>query len=314
MIQKILIATDFSDESTQAFTFVKEQQDLYPALQTVALSVLENPNVASVSFELGLMVYNLNEVFSQIEPPAKERLTKLCLQHGIKEPFTAIIRKGEDSTAKEIINCAVQQNCDLIVLATHGRTGIEHAVIGSIAEKVLRESPIPVAVIPTREGAVASLKETKSNSGILILTDFSSESYSVFEIANKMIERTKPLNPHVTLLNVLDDITQAAFSMSLGIDVEEIWNERQAEAERLIEETRNRYFPQKLIDSAVIRQTLSIADEITLYARTRNIGLIILGSHGRTGFKHLVLGSVAEKVVRLASCPVLVVPVKSAIV
>ena len=57
----------------------------------------------------------------------------------------------------------------------------------------------------------------------------------------------------------------------------------------------------------VIRKSDDPADEILQYARGENIGLIVIGTHGRTGMAHLLLGSVAEHVVRSASCPVLTV-------
>ena len=76
----------------------------------------------------------------------KERYVKK-IENGIK--FRIITKSGTE--AEEIIKFSKKEKVDLIVMGTHGRTGIEHAFFGSVAEKVIRHSPFPVFVIPSRK-------------------------------------------------------------------------------------------------------------------------------------------------------------------
>jgi nucleotide-binding universal stress UspA family protein len=59
----------------------------------------------------------------------------------------------EGTPQKEIINKAIEWNADLIVMGTHGRTGLEHLLMGSVAEYIIRHSPIPVLVVPKGKSA-----------------------------------------------------------------------------------------------------------------------------------------------------------------
>jgi nucleotide-binding universal stress UspA family protein len=64
-------------------------------------------------------------------------------------PFQIVTKSGRED--EEILTFAKQENVDIIVMGTHGRTGVEHVFFGSVAEKVLRHSPFPVFVIPCKK-------------------------------------------------------------------------------------------------------------------------------------------------------------------
>lgn len=74
---------------------------------------------------------------------AVEELERKCREMGVA--VNTEIRKGDP--VEEILHCSEENNVDIIVLGTHGRTGLDHAVIGSVAEQVIRRAPVPVMTV-----------------------------------------------------------------------------------------------------------------------------------------------------------------------
>jgi nucleotide-binding universal stress UspA family protein len=150
--KKIVFATDFSENSNQAFEYALNLARKYDAL-LVVVHVISEPidlngfYVPHISFE------KLEEEVREGARRMMDRFCETCLkdydryeasiERGL--PFAGIIQKAEDVDA------------DLIVLGTHGRTGLDHVLFGSTAEKVVRKSPIPVLTVRAPEE-----KKTKS--------------------------------------------------------------------------------------------------------------------------------------------------------
>jgi nucleotide-binding universal stress UspA family protein len=182
---------------------------------------------------------------------------------------------------------------DLIVMGTHGRTGIRRMLVGSVAEKVIRHAPCSVlAVRGGRDG-------TKAFQHILCPVDFSESSRYAIEIATKL---AAPDGLGITLFHAFD--LPVRFSAELPPDLIETMDRKaSAYLERLASELRRKVnLPIALrtrIGSAGA-QAISVLEHETTY------DLACVGSHGRTGLSRVLLGSVAEKIVRHAPCPVLV--------
>lgn len=142
----IVFASDFSENSVYAFQYARDLAMKYQAL-LVVVHVINEPvdlrgfYVPHISFE------TLEE---EIEEGARKMMDKFCGVHlrdyanyesyivpGI--PYDEIIKKAEEVSA------------DLIVMGTHGRTGLDHVLFGSTAEKVVRKSPVPVMTIRSTE-------------------------------------------------------------------------------------------------------------------------------------------------------------------
>jgi nucleotide-binding universal stress UspA family protein len=97
------------------------------------------------------------------------------------------------------------------------------------------------------------------------------------------------------------------FGLSI-VDVLEMLHKQTSEKIKEIAEKQFTGFPVEIL---VIKPTKPVYAEIIEFAKMNNVDLIVISTHGRTGVKHLLLGSVAEQVVRQAPCPVTVVPIKS---
>jgi nucleotide-binding universal stress UspA family protein len=87
------------------------------------------------------------EPFTAAETSAKMRLEKLAGEHlgGTAVSYETFVTSGDP--ASEIVRAVREQNADLVVMATHGRTGLSHLILGSVAERVVRESPRPVLTV-----------------------------------------------------------------------------------------------------------------------------------------------------------------------
>ncbi len=82
-------------------------------------------------------------------------------------------------------------------------------------------------------------------------------------------------------------------------------------ASEQMQEIAKKQFAGLPVETAVVKPKKAIYQEIIKFAETNNVSLIVMSTHGRTGAKHFLLGSVAERVVRRSPCPVMIVPAKS---
>lgn len=145
-IRRILVPTDFSEISAQAFTYAEELAKQYSA-EIHLLHVLEkNPPILLIrTFDM------TNEsAYQKIEYDAKNLLTEFRNRFSKDVNVNEVLLRGNDF--EEIVEYAEHNNIDLIVLATHGRTGLLHTLLGSVAEKVIRYSKVPVLVITATKG------------------------------------------------------------------------------------------------------------------------------------------------------------------
>ena len=142
MISKILVPIDFSDYSKHALNYAIKFAKNFNA-EMILISVIE-PMVYPADFSLGQISIPPNDealnerVESELQKLAKNEIgdqlkTKLIIKSG--KPFYEI-----NETARE-------EDVDLIIIATHGHTGVEHLLFGSTAEKVVRKAPCPVLTL-----------------------------------------------------------------------------------------------------------------------------------------------------------------------
>ena len=145
-IKTVLAAIDFSDSSDNAFQMALSMAKSYSA-QLLVLHVINEPvdlrgfYVPHISFE---------KLEEEIEEGAQKMMESFCRQniHNY-ENFESLIVAG--LPYEQIISQAEEKAADLIVIGTHGRTGLDHVLFGSTAEKVVRKSKIPVLTVQLEE-------------------------------------------------------------------------------------------------------------------------------------------------------------------
>jgi nucleotide-binding universal stress UspA family protein len=148
--KKILFCTDFSENADYAFNFAfgiaKRDDGLLYLLHVIP----GNPQQALVErFMPGNVVEQMHNVM-------KKDVDKKFREHYVNNMekainFETITKSGRE--AEEILKLARQEQMDIIVMGTHGSTGVEHVFFGSVAERVIRRSPFPVFIIPSRKKA-----------------------------------------------------------------------------------------------------------------------------------------------------------------
>lgn len=146
-IKNIIVPTDLSKFSASAFSYAKDLAEKMNA--TVHLiHVLEKTPPFSTAGNQGDSKEN---ILRKVEDDARLQLNEAAedLREDSSLNVMEILRKGIDY--EEIIKYANENSCDLIVIATHGRTGVLHTLMGSVAEKVIRYAKCPVLVIKPDE-------------------------------------------------------------------------------------------------------------------------------------------------------------------
>jgi nucleotide-binding universal stress UspA family protein len=185
---------------------------------------------------------------------------------------------------------------DAVVMGTSARKGIDRWVLGSVAERVARLCRVPVVVSPPKRKA-GPIRE------ILLATDFSKASSPA---AAHAIETASALGAHLTVLTVTPDLVAAVdFEVTLSL------YRRQLAALKKESSARLKAFVSKHRKDVPKLSSLSrvgpAADMIVRAAGELKSDLVVVGTHGESGFFAAILGSIARSVLRKSPCPVMVV-------
>lgn len=236
-----------------------------------------------------------------------ERLADVIRLHDLPATTPTHLCEGA-SIFHEICRLAQSIPVNLIVMPTHGHDGFKHVVLGSTAERIVQHAPCPVLIVRPQVGQGKNGATTESANEreptILVPIDFSPVSLHSLQYA---LAYAADAGAKVLILHTID--LQDEFRNE-GRGVYRLADFRQTarrDAERELHEFLE---PAEFGDVPfeILIRTGKPAPEICRVAEHRGVDLIILGTHGRTGLKHLVMGSIAEHVVRSAAQSVLVVP------
>jgi len=149
-ITKILIPVDFSPHAEHAFGYAAALARRLGAVLTL-VHVVEDPFAAGAWGAEGY-VPNVGELLQELIAGAERQLAP-WKERPAAQGLTVKTAVITGRPAQAIIEHAGSAGCDLIVMATHGRTGLSHAVMGSVAERVLRRAPCPVLTVRGNAGA-----------------------------------------------------------------------------------------------------------------------------------------------------------------
>lgn len=292
--RRILVAVDFSPPSRKAVAAAVELAKRFAA--KLALVHVTGPKGRPGSYG----AFEMAGMTSDPRRPARVKLAEFAEKEVPAD--IELARLVESGLAyKEISAAASSWDADLVLIATHGYTGLAHAVLGSTAERVVRHAPCPVLVVRGREKRGVKIAfSPDAIRTILLTTDFSENSLTAFPQA---VAWARQLGAKLFLLYVVPEHFPAELS-HIGVVLHE---KRVAQdVEKQLPEFARTHLP---ADLAVETRVVIGPPEHTICetARKLDAGLVVMSSHGHTGVKHLLVGSVAERVVQHAPCAVLVV-------
>jgi nucleotide-binding universal stress UspA family protein len=229
---------------------------------------------------------------------------------GIRPQGGRVTAEGElavGHAAEEILNCALKRNADLILMATHGRSGIKRWALGSVADKVLRVSEIPVCLVRAglREEIIHDKWPTRT---MLVPLDGSELAELVLPHVEALAKQVGPELVDVVLLRVCEPpVVPSDYPPTAGLTWEEHKAREMARPTIVCEE----YLAgvQRRLEGAGLRAQSVVlkgkpADEITDYANKNPVSLIVMSTHGRSGISRWAYGSVADRVLLGVSSPV----------
>ena len=213
-------------------------------------------------------------------------------------PVELVLKRGQRA-APAILAYARKIEADLIVIATRGVTGLRHFFLGSVAEEVVHSAPCDVLL--ARENRPFRLETLRR---ILVPVDFSASAPTLLTYARQLADRQG------AALDVLHVSETSPFLAPFGgigtlADlVPEFLDQAEAWMTRLLAKTAG---PEVPTETHIVEGRA--AATITEFASTNPIDLIVIATHGQGGMRHALVGSVTERVVRTAPCPVLCVRV-----
>jgi nucleotide-binding universal stress UspA family protein len=292
-LERIVVTTDFSETSRQALPVAAALARRFGSTLTLVYAF-----PASVPAELS----HIGLVFEQ-QRLAKEAAVRLVSLRERELPVDLTVETLvlEGSPAHAISKFATDRKAGLIITATHGHTGLRHLWLGSTAERIVHNAPCPVLTVrqqPTQ--TAASPDKSWSVQRILIPTDLSEVSHQAISYASVFAH---PPHTAASLIHVVEPPPYPEFGYAhIPLREAKLKQDAQQELNALCQELAN----SGVSASSVIR-TGNAYREITEEAKKESSDLIIIATKGHGTIAHALLGSTAERVVRHASCPVLVV-------
>ena len=246
-----------------------------------------------------------------LPPPSLDQPGRLRIEQAMRDiaayvapsaAFDCAVVEAESAPAG-ILEQLDSSGADLLVLGSHGRSGLQRFFLGSVTEKVIRKAPCPTLVVPPRApdldaGTWVGFRQ------ILCPVDFSDSSLAALARALSVAGKT---GAHLTLLHVIEippELREPA--VAAGLDVDRVRAAAEADAlRRLRALIPDRSQMRSLVDTSV--EEGRAYREVLRTAADRNADLIVMGVHGRGAVDLLMFGSTTHQVVRQAQCPVLIV-------
>ena len=273
-MKKILVPVDFSDFSKYALEVAAKLAKQHGAgivlLHMIGMSdsVLANSELAEEAEA---------KYFLKL---AKDKIKELTEQRHLKGiPVNAVIQNYKDF--EEVNHVAQEQNCDLIVMGSHGASGIRELFVGSNTEKVVRSSDLPVMVIK-------SSPVDFNIQRMVMACDLDLENIPVYKKAEQFAKLNRAslemVYVHSAGANFMgrDDVTQRleAFKQGLGTDIDIHFYDHN-----------------------------SVGKGILQYCFEKNADLLVIPTHGRKGLARFIVGSLAESVSNHAKIPVMTIKI-----
>lgn len=272
-IKRVMCPLDGSELSERALPTAERLARRFQA-ELLLVRVVE-PYMPAPAGVMPMLAFRLAETSRQAALPYLERWQKELAEKGLQ--VRTLLKEGGART--ELIETVTEQAVDLMVLSSHGRTGGGRWLLGSVAEGVLRHSPCPVLLV----------RGEADWQRMLVPLDGSPDSLQAVAVAATLAEPSSQV-----------ELFRCAELEGIPLSLEE--------RESILEAIRAELEAVTVPGAHTIRRVVEGKAASAILAQGAD--LVVITSHGRTGLKRWLLGSVAEQVARYAQCSVLVVPIR----
>jgi nucleotide-binding universal stress UspA family protein len=291
-VTKILVATDFSETAAVALEWASELARQHGATLELLHAVTVPPSMPDYVPAPGLdftadLERAARDRIAETAQPLRERGIEVDTHLALGTPSQVILQRAE------------QIQAGMIVQGTRGLTGIRHLLLGSTAQRVVQKAPCPVlSVHPEDRGRHRPIHT------ILVPTDFSHDAGQAIATAHRLLSPIER-DARLILLHAFNLPIEYTAYGPIPTSVHYL-KDTGLEAERRLHEIAQPLRREGLeVETVALEGDPAglVADE----AERRGVDLIAMGTRGLTGIRHLLLGSIAERVVQKAPCPVLTV-------
>jgi nucleotide-binding universal stress UspA family protein len=285
MWKKILVPLDGSDLAELALPYAEELANAFKS----EIILLHVSDPADTHYR------HMHELYVQeVADRIKERIRKV----------SPVVVSGK--AADEIIGYAEKNKADLIIMTSHGRSGIMSWATGSIASKLLQAAPVPLLLVRAAKPKRKVTREVLLNR-IMLPLDGSEAGEAAVGYVGELMSR---LESEVTLFGVISS-GQHIRTVG-GLDYISYPPEQMAMFEKEAQEYLDKVYRRLKRRKGTVKVTLKVGagdvgQEIIKFAEEKGVNLIAVSSHGHSGIEKWVFGSIANKVVQGSKVPVLVV-------
>ena len=298
MYEKILVPLDGSELAEVVLPYAEELAGRLGSEITL-VNVLIFFSESAPDLYLRLRQYYIEKMVENTREAA-ERYVKKPQGKAIKVESRILL----GNPAEEIVEYANKEDIDLIVMATHGRTGISRWALGSVANKVVRATKRPVGLIRAK-GARPDVRQKGILNKALVPLDGSKEGEAVIPYVEELALKLKA---EVILLQVLSTSYQAITAERYGYvsyTAQQMESDK-AFARNYLEKVGARLKRKGMTVKSEVRLGIA-AEEIIKLADEMYADVVAMSTHGRSGIGRWVFGSVADRVLHEGNTPLLLV-------
>lgn len=292
-VANVLCPTDFSEFSDRALRYAADLARWYEAHLTVLHVVPIFSPIEAMPVGVGPVpggAVRREDVHEELE-----RFIAPARKAGC--PVDYVVADG--STVEQVLTHAAHVPADLIVMGTHGRSGFERFVLGSVTEKVLRKAPCPVLTVQKRTATPPPAGRPPFER-IVCGVDFSETSLRALEYALSLAQED---NATITLVHVVESLPETG-PLPPGFDLDAYRHRLRGELLERLKGVIPAHAPEWCKPEAIVVEGKAWL-ELLRISEERNADLMVLGVHGRGPLDRLLFGSTTSQVVRRSEAPVL---------
>jgi len=295
-VKRVLFPTDFSrcaDQAKDHALFIAKEAGAELIMLHAIVLHADDPHDPAHHFD------DVDEIRQRLESLARVKMKETVAASGSADLKITLDQVRGLSAADTILNYSADHDIDLIVMGTTGRRGLEHVFLGSVAEEVVRRAHCPVMTV--RESR--ERRSVEDVERILVPVDFSKHSQSALIHAKEI---AAVFGARLQLVHFIEETVHPAFYMTGKTSILELRPDILEKAHQALEDLLARS-PGADVEAEIHVEEGRAARDIVAFAEREESDLIVIATHGLTGLQHFLLGSVTEKVVRRAPCPVFTV-------